>query len=688
MSKDLERIISVLDTLYEQGEDCIHPDTGQLVSDGEYDALRRKLFSLNPNSKVFKTPTTSKIVASKKIQHDPPMTSIEKASHENQDKKEEMFFKWMQDCLVYSKGGKVYKIDRTYNNQQVEYPDGYFYQCYKFDGVAIALYYEQGKLVKAGLRPRNGIDGEDVTEQVQYVSGIPQILPLPLTCSIRGELICKISDFEKVQAELKKSGEELRANPRNHAAGGIRQFKEPTKVSKQKLSFIAYGIENLNNPPYKTEIERAKWSNQVLKVPFVQVRLFNFYDLQKMEDFVSELDYEVDGVIVGVNDLDIQEQLGRHGDSKIGNPRGKIAWKFTEEEAEPVIKEIEWNTNRSGKLTPVAIFSPVKLAGTNVSRATLHNAGFIKRLKIGVGSKIRVLKAGKIIPKVVGIISGQVNSNFPKNCPSCNCKLVLQQGGTEDAWELICPNTNCSDQNISKFCHYLKMFDALGLGESRIAQLVSGKKLKNFADFYKLSIKDCLDCGLSYRQSLLALAAIWKIENPEQLEDDELEQQIKKKNKVKIPLSKLISCFGIESAGKQAGKVLVDHFLNFDKIRKASVDELAEVEAIGEKTARILVNYFDENSKMIDELLKYIELEYPKTGKLTGVTFCFSGSFAEGKSYWEKQVEDLGAKCSSSVSKKTTYLVAGDGSGSKSDKAKELGVVIISANKLKTMIDR
>lgn len=687
MSKDLERIISILDTLYEQGEDCIHPDTGQLVSDGEYDALRRKLFALNPNSKVFKTPTTSKAIVSKKIQHDPPMTSIEKASHENQAVKEEMLFKWMQDCLVYAKGGKLYTIDRKYNNHQVEYPDGYFYQCYKFDGVAIALYYENGKLIKAGLRPRNGIDGEDVTEQVQYVSGISQTLPLPLTCSIRGELICKISDFEKVQAELKKSGEELRANPRNHAAGGIRQFKEPKKVIKQRLSFIAYGIENLDNPPYKTEVERAKWSNQVLKVPFVQTRLFNFYDLQKMEDYVDNLDYEVDGVIIGVNDLDIQEQLGRHGDSKIGNPRGKIAWKFAEEEATPIIKEIEWNTNRSGKLTPVAIFDSVKLAGTCVSRATLHNAGFIKRLKIGVGSKIRVLKAGKIIPKVIGIISGQTNPDFPKNCSCCGHKLLLQQGGSIDMWELICQNKNCSDQSISKFCHYLKMFDVLGLGESRVSQLVVGKKLNNFADFYKLSLQDCMDCGMTYRQALLALSAIWKIENPEKLDDDELENRLTEVKKVKIPLAQLISCFGIESAGKQAGKVLVDHFLSFDKIRQASVEELAEVEAVGEKTAKVLVEYFDKNSKMIDELLRYIEVEYPKTGKLTGSLFCFSGGFAEGKSYWEKLVENLGAKCSSSVSKKTTYLVAGDGSGSKSDKAKELGVPIITVHKLKIMVD-
>ena len=282
------------------------------------------------------------------------------------------------------------------------------------DGVALALYYEDGALARAGLRPRDGINGEDVTEQCQYVDGIPAKLKKRVTCSIRGELICKLKDFDKVQIDLEKAGEKLRANPRNHAAGGIRQFKDPTKTKRMRLSFIAYTIEAQDNPPYKTELERAKYCNDELGVPYIPTKLFKFENLAKMEAGISKLDFEVDGVIVGVNNLETQEQLGRHGDPVTGNPKGKIAWKFREEEATPVVKEIEWKTGRTGKVTAVAIFDAVRLAGTNVSRATLHNAGFMQRRQITIGSKISVRKAGKIIPKVTGVVDGQGEPDFPE----------------------------------------------------------------------------------------------------------------------------------------------------------------------------------------------------------------------------------------------------------------------------------
>lgn len=675
---DLEQIISTLDTLYDDGEDCICPLTGVLVSDSEYDALRRELKTLAPKSEIFKTATASKRKSTnKKIKHHPPMTSIEKASHEDFDTKKGMLLKWIKDCLPNIK-----------DFADLDKHEGYFYQSYKLDGVALGLYYEKGNLVKAGLRPRNGVDGEDVTEQVKYVTGIPQKLKLPVTCSVRGELICKLTDFEKVQAELTKSGEKLRANPRNHAAGGIRQFKDPVKVRKMLLNFIAYSIEGLNTPPFKSELDRAKWSNTSLGVPFVQIRNFDFDSLKKMEEFVSKLDYEVDGVIVGVNNLDEQEQLGRHGDPVTGNPKGKIAWKFAEEEAQPVIKEIQWQTGRTGKIVPVAIFDGVRLAGTTVTRATLHNAGFILRNKIIVGSKIRVLKAGKIIPKVVGIVSGQGKPNLPKKCPNCNSNATLVQGGSAEMYELVCDNEDCGQKKVGIFNHYLTTFGVLGLGGSRVASLIEGGKVGSFADYYKLNLNDVMACGLTKRQALLALASIHLIPSPEQLDDDDLEDTLKlamKKKKV-VPLAKLLASFGMESAGRSAGKALSSHFLSFEKIRKAKVEELEAIEDIGSKTATIIHDYLVANKAEIDDLLNYIEPELPKTGKLSGKTFCLSGSFADGKRELEEQIENLGGKCVSSVGKKVTYLVAGPGSGSKSDKAKELDIKILDEKELKRML--
>ncbi|RDJ35225.1 MAG: NAD-dependent DNA ligase LigA [Crenarchaeota archaeon] len=712
---DLRRIISHLDTLWDLGEECTHPDTGEIVSNQQYDALRFELEKIDTKT-AQATPSLSNVAVVKKITHNPPLTSISKASNEDRPLQEEQLFKWISDCVKEVDGqkySKIYDLDakeingvqyeaREYNGKVVTYPRNLFYQAYKLDGAAIGLYYENGNLVGAGLRPRGGIEGEDVTEQVKYVSGIPQKLKLPVTCSIRGELICKLKDFDKVQKELEEAGEDLRANPRNHAAGGIRQFKNPSKVKDQRLSFIAYGIEGLDNPPYKTEIERAKWCNQELGITFVQVRPFNFYDLQVMEDNAKDLDYEVDGVVIGVNDLEDQEQLGHHGDTPTGNPRGKIAWKFAEERATPILKEKEWNTGRTGAIKPVGIFDVVPLAGTQVRRATLHNLGFIFRNKIEIGTQIVVLKAGKIIPKVIGVASKAANYkdvqdvDFPKQCPSCGCDVEIKYtpatGSHEEMYELVCPNKdNCPAQNINGLCHYLKTFGVLGLGDSKVAALVEGGAVKVPADFYKLNKNDVMACGLSDRQALLAIAGIHMISSPEKYEDKDLEKQIfkiQKKKKV-IPLWRLFASFGIESAGKSAGKALVDHFGNFDKIRQATVEELSAVKDVGVKTAQIISDYLHKHIDAVDDLLKYVEPELPKTGPLSGKSFVLTGGFAEGgKKHWEAAIEAQGGKCSSSVSKNTTYVVEGTDAGSKADKARKLGVPLIDVSKLKKILEQ
>ncbi|MEM9825814.1 MAG: NAD-dependent DNA ligase LigA [Planctomycetota bacterium] len=691
---DLERIIGHLDTQYERGDECVHPDTGIIVTDGEYDALRRELKTLRPDSTVFETATASSMQSeNRKIAHDPPMTSLEKASHEDVATQEEMLFKWITDTMgnapdTLADQPQTTIKGKTYKGEAVSYAKGYLYQAYKLDGVAIGIYYEQGKLVAAGLRPRDGINGEDVTEQAKFVQGIPTQLKQPVTCSIRGELICTLSDFETVQKELEAAGEPLRANPRNHAAGGIRQFKKPEKTQAMRLSFIAYTIERLDNPPYKTEVERAKYCSEQLGVPYVETKPFRFADLAKMEAAVPDLDFEVDGVIIGVNNLEDQEQLGRHGDRETGNPRGKIAWKFREEEATPVIKDVQWQTGRTGKIVGVAIFDPVRLAGTNVSRATLHNAGFMQRNQITIGSTIAVRKAGKIIPKVTRVVAGQGEPQLPDQCPSCQAKTVLEQGGGDDMLELVCKNADCPTQNISTLCHFLASIGVLGLGESRVTQLVKGGAVNSAADFYRLDVDKAEATGLSTRQSLLAIAGIQMIPAPDKLDNEELQTRIDaaKQSKKKIPLWQLFASFGIDAAGKSAGKALSEHFGSFDAIRKASVEELEAVDDVGTKTAQTIHDYLKTHHDEIDDLLNFIEPELPTVGKLSGKRFCFSGGFAEGKRHWEEIVESLGGVCSSSVSKKTDYLVAGSGSGSKSSKAEKIGVPIITIEQLQELL--
>jgi DNA ligase (NAD+) len=503
-----------------------------------------------------------------------------------------------------------------------------------------------------------------------------------------------------VQKELEAAGEEVRANPRNHAAGGIRQFKDPKKTKKMRLSFIAYGIENLETPdgktPYKTEIERAIWCNTVLKIPFVRTEPFNFYSLADLEAHVPYLDYEVDGAVISVNDLEEQEQLGRHGDRPNGNPRGKVAWKFAEERQKPVIKEIVWQPGRTGVIKPVACFDAVPLAGTQVERATLHNLGFMIRGKIDVGTQIEVLKAGKIIPKVVGVVGGQCQGvpNHPKVCPSCGKPTTVKhtpaKGSQEEMWELICENKLCPAQNISGLCHFLTTLGILGLGDRRVQQLTSVGVVKEPADFFKITVKDCEKAGMSTRQALIAIGNIHMISKPDKIKDnDDLEKKITKavSTKKKVQLWQLIAALGIPTAGKSAGKALVNHFHDFDRIRKASKEELQTVDEIGEKTSVILSLFFEENADVVDHLLQYIEPEQPKTGKLSGKKFVFSGGgFPNGKAFWEKQAEEKGATCSSSVSKTTDYLVAGEGSGTKSDAAKKYGIPIIDLDEFKKML--
>ncbi|MEC8554859.1 MAG: NAD-dependent DNA ligase LigA [Planctomycetota bacterium] len=689
LAYDLERIIAQLDTLYERGEECVHPDTGIVVTDGEYDALRRELAELKPDSEVFAAATASLAQSTvQKVVHDPPMTSIEKASHEDVATQEEMLFKWIANCTEATEEEYNCHIEgKSYKEEPVSYPENYFYQAYKLDGVALAIYYEEGKLARAGLRPRDGIHGEDVTAQVKYVSGVPKTLKQKKTCSIRGELICTLSDFGKVQEELAAAGEKLRANPRNHAAGGIRQFKDPTKTNMMRLSFIAYALEGLAKPPFRTELERAAYCRDKLGVPYIETQYFDFADLARMEDGVPNLDFEVDGVIIGVNSIEDQEQLGRHGDPRTGNPKGKIAWKFREEEAHPVIREIEWQTGRTGKIVAVAIFDPVQLAGTNVSRATLHNAGFMQRKQIALGTQIAVRKAGKIIPKVTDVVGDSAEPEFPSTCPSCGQDTELVAGAGE-MLELVCNNGDCPAQNVSGLCHYLETFGILGLGESRVSSLVEGGKVKIAADFYRLTKEDCMACGLSDRQSTLALAAVQMVPAPDKLAGAALDKAIADaaESKKKIPLWQLFATFGIDSAGKSAGKALERHFGTLEKIRAASVEHLEEVDDIGTKTAEAISEYLEEHAEEIDALLEFVEPEKPKTGKLSGLTFCFSGSFEEGKRHWEQQVENQGAKTSSSVSKKTNYLVAGPGSGSKSEKADKLGVPILDVSGLRDLL--
>jgi DNA ligase (NAD+) len=668
----LEDLVIQLATLYDQGEECLDFD-GNVVTDSDYDVLVKELRKRRPDSKAFDSTSPSTYVPTGNLViHNPPMTSIAKADGVD---KLDIYQNWIKDCCD--------KLGYSYPPESNK-----FVQSYKHDGVAVRLYYVNGKLHKAGLRSRDGVNGIDVTANVLFVKGVPEELPLSLTLAIGGELECRLDDFEKVQKALADAGKELRKNPRNHTYGGINQQKDPKKTKDARISFVGYNITGFDDSEkyYTTEIDRAEWVNKALKVPFVQVRVHKFDDLKAMEDNVPNLNFEVDGIVLKVNNLEDQEQLGHHGDVATGEPRGALAWKFTEEVKVAEVDRIEWNASRTGRVIPVAVFKQgIQLAGTTVLRATCSNAGWLHRMGIGKDSQVKVIKAGKIIPKVIEVVSGKTSSVLSENCPACHQRLQLVEGNDGNK-DLMCHNAGCSAKMIRGIVFYLTSLGCKGLGESKVEQIIQHGKLKGLGDLYRLTEEDLLDCGYSSREAKLILCAIHHVKPVK--DDVKLSMAIltAKGKKKTYPAWQFFAALGIPRAGKTVGKLLVDKGYAFEQIRKLTKDELLAIDGIGETVANSVFTYFQNNVVEIDDLLQYVEFEKPKTGKLSDITFVLSGSFDDGKSHWENLIQEQGGKIGSSVNSKTNYLVSGPGSGSKFDKATELGIPILDVEALKKML--
>lgn len=682
----LEKLVIHLATLYDRGQFCLDFD-GNDVPDPDYDELVSTLRERRPCSIAFQKGKTSpsdydpaqdpEMEGVKLVKHDPPMTSIAKADG---DKRLQRYQDWIKYCCT----------ELGYSYPPPEGGDEpLFVQSFKRDGLAVRIEYKNGKLVKAGLRPRDGINGIDVTKNIVYVKGVPATLPKPFTLFVQGELECTLEDFEKVQAEREEAGEELRANPRNHTYGAINQHKEPKKTKDGRISFTGHRIICFAEAHqyYDTEMEMAIWCNKTLKIPHVRIEPHRFADLEKMEKQAKDLPYEVDGIVLKVNKLEDQEQLGHSGDVATGDPRGALAWKFVEQAEVATVDYIVWNANRTGKITPKAMFvDAVPLAGTMVSKATCSNYGWLRRRNIGKGTKVSVIKAGKIIPKVIAVLSDEVKHiDYPKQCPSCGkpTKVVEGNDGNE---ELMCLNDDCPAKHSKRYLHYFQVLGAKGLGQSALDKIIGSGRVRGWADFYQLDVHDLMDCEFSERQATLALAAIHMVKPVK--DNDKLLVRIEEaRNQRKVFHAWLFfAALGVPQSGHTAGKALIDHFGDFASIGDASVDDLLQVSGIGETSANAIHDFFCVYKENIDELLEYVQLELPKVGKLTGKSFVFTGTFPQGKERWQKQVEALGGKCSGSVSKKTDFVVVGPDAGSKAQKAEEYGIKKLDLEGLKKLL--
>lgn len=553
----------------------------------------------------------------------------------------------------------------------------------KIDGLSMALRYEEGELKLAVTRGDGITEGEDVTMNARQIPDVVRQLKEPVPyIEIRGEVYMTRKAFEAVNAKAEEEGKKTFANPRNCAAGTLRQID--TRITKERgLSLFIFNVQETRGVTFNTHLEGYEYLRRngvkVIEQCFKCRTADEVWDaIQKIGAMRGDLEYDIDGAVVKLNNLSERAKLG----NTIKFPRWAIAYKYPPEVKETRLLDVEVNTGRTGRVTPVAVFEPISLCGTMVSRATLHNQDFIDQLGLGIGDTILVYKSGEIIPKVKDVNKDKRPSDWqpykmPENCPVCGHRLVRDEGGVDlKCVNLICPGTlvNRIVNFVSRDC-----MDIKGFGTEYIRKLTEEKYIKDIADVFELKDK---------RDELIENKLLGLEKNT-----DKLLSAIEDARK-ETPADKVLAGLGIPGVGKATAKELIRTFGSIDAIAEADKASLVAVQDIGEISAEGIYNFFhDEGNKALMERLKALGLNFAREEgavqgtALTGLTFCITGTL-EGmsRSDAESLIESNGGKPVSSVSKKTSYLLMGADAGSKERKARELGVPIISLEELKDMI--
>ncbi|MFA5945541.1 MAG: NAD-dependent DNA ligase LigA [Patescibacteria group bacterium] len=543
------------------------------------------------------------------------------------------------------------------------------YSMLKIDGLAVSLVYEDGQLVSAATRG-DGKIGEDVTLNVRTIEAIPLLLPLKGRIEIRGEIYMPRKAFDQMNAERANKGEELFANPRNVSAGSIRQL-DPRVTASRPLNFFAWQILDGQTRTQTEAVEKLhafgfKTSPGEL-TPMVQ-DVEDFY--KKMQKQRDKLDFWIDGVVVRVNDLDVFEKLGVVGKT----PRGIIAYKFPPEEATTIVESVDWFVGRTGSLTPVATVRATFIAGTTVTHATLHNADEIERLGVRVGDTVILTKAGDIIPKIVKVLVEMRTGKervveIPKACPVCGSAIERREG--EVAY--YCTNKSCFAMEEESLVHAAKAFEIDGLGWKIIEKLLTAGLIKTAPDIFRLSADDLLN-----------------VEGFAELSSKKLYEQIQAKKE--IELAKFIVALGIRHVGEETAFSLATSFGSIDKLSATTKEELQNVPDIGGVVAESILEFFgSQRGKDMLEAYRQVGVTVSQAKAikrvLDGKTFVITGTLEKlGREEAKDTVRLLGGGVSESVSKKTDYVVVGENPGSKADKARELGVTILSESEFLKMI--
>ena len=555
----------------------------------------------------------------------------------------------------------------------------------KLDGMSLALVYEGGKLAR-GVTRGDGTIGEDVTLNIRTVRSIPLTIPkeklkkagIPENFEVRGELLMPVAAFQKMNEDREAKGLSLFANPRNATAGTVRQL-DASITAQRRLDYFPYillrdgrtyferhweTLESLNAAGFKVNQNRALAKNMTEVWQFI-----GGWEAKR-----ESLPYEIDGVVVKVDRISLQQELGFTGKA----PRWAIAYKYAARAGITQVEDIRVQVGRTGKLTPVAMLKPVPIGGTTVRNATLHNLDEIERLGVKIGDWVQVERGGDVIPKVAKVIEdidhprGHKTFHMPENCPVCGTKVVRTAGEVD----YRCVNANCPAKLLGTILHFASrgVMNIDGMGDSLVNQLMERGLVKNVADIYDLTKKDLL--GLERFADKSAQNILDEIEKSKTL-----------------PLERVIYGLGIRMVGERTAQFLAEHFGSMDALMNASEEELEQVNEVGPRIAESISEFFHEpkNRELVRRLreagLTFSGKKRERGTKLTGKTFVLTGTLAKySRDEAKKLIEDAGGRVSGSVSKKTDYVVAGSDAGSKLDKAKELGVPVIEEAEMERLV--
>lgn len=663
---DIKQEIEELRKQIEHHSNRYYNEDDPEISDYEFDRLMQKLKQLEQehpeyasgNSPTQKVGGAAKRKAGVLVRHNVPMLSLQ-----------DVFTK--EDVLKFVE------------EMQEQLQDPEFVVEYKIDGLSMSLRYENGELKLAETRG-DGINfGEDVTENARVIPDVRQRLKdSPEYLEIRGEVYMKNEDFDAVNARQELLGKKPFANPRNCAAGTLRQL-DASITKERKLSMFIFNIQQTRGITFASHTEGYEYLKKQ-GVPVIDdYRLCRSGEeviaaIEEISENRGKLPYDIDGAVVKVNRYSDRERLG--ATSKV--PRWAVAYKYPPEEKETVLKEIELSVGRTGRITPTAVFEPVRLCGTTVSRATLHNQDFMDELEIGIGDTIVVYKSGEIIPKVKEVKkekrqNGWVPFQIPDVCPVCREQTVRDN----DTADIRCINENCPAQLERHLINFVgrDAMDIKGFGTVYIEELVKNGYIKNIADIYDLK---------NHREALIEEGLIGKEKNTDKL----LEAiETSKKNDA----YRLLTGLGISNVGKAAARAIMRNLRNFDTLMNASSERLTQVEDIGEVSAECIRQFFakEENRRLMKRLkeagltMECLE-EENEDARFAGLTFVITGTLPTmDRKDAAALIEKMGGKVTGSVSKKTTYLLAGERAGSKRKKAEELGIPVISEEELKQMTE-